>query len=65
MSTDREELIRRYLDDELEADARRAFEARLAADAALRHEVEGLRRLLDEARALPRHQAPPELAQRV
>ncbi len=65
MLSEREERIRRYVEADLTAEERIAFELELAADPSLRSEVEGLRDLVAEARALPLHHAPPDLAARV
>ncbi|HUT37551.1 MAG TPA: zf-HC2 domain-containing protein [Planctomycetota bacterium] len=54
-----------YLDGELGEAERRAVEAALSADAALRAELDQLRRTAELVRALPRRAAPAGLAPRV
>lgn len=65
MPSERDDMIRRYLEGELTPQERRAFETRLASDPALREEVHALERLLADARSLPTHRAPDDLAARV
>ncbi len=54
-----------YLDGEVGEAERRAVEAALAADAALRAELDGLRRTAELVRSLPRRAAPAGFAARV
>jgi anti-sigma factor RsiW len=55
-----EELLARWLDNELSADERTAFDARLAADAALRREAEVMQSLRTSLQsAFPRHTEVP------
>lgn len=56
------ELLSAYLDGELADDERAALELRLAADAALRAELNALRRTAELVKALPRLKAPRSFA---
>jgi hypothetical protein len=56
------ELLNAYLDGELDAPARAALEARLAAEPALRRELESLRVVIGLVRGLPRLTAPRSFA---
>ena len=54
----RAELLSAYLDDQLDAEERARLEARLADDAALRAELEALRRTVEMVRDLPSQPVP-------
>lgn len=54
-----EEQIHDYVDGDLDADAHAAFEQAMASDDALREEVEAIRSLIAQARALPQSMTPP------
>ena len=50
---DDDELISAYMDGDLDASARRAFEARMASEPALRRQVDATRQLIETAAQLP------------
>ncbi len=54
-----EEMINRYLDDELSVSKRKVFERRLRKDPALRELLNGYRRILKSLRAFRRVKFPP------
>ncbi len=54
-----EEMINRYLDDELSVSKRKGFERRLRSDPALRELLNGYRRILKSLRAFRRVKFPP------
>ena len=54
-----EEMINRYLDDELSVSKRTDFERRLRSDPALRELLNGYRRILKSLRAFRRVKFPP------
>lgn len=54
-----EEMINRYLDDELSVSKRKDFERRLRSDPALRELLNGYRRILKSLRAFRRVKFPP------
>jgi anti-sigma factor RsiW len=54
-----EEMINRYLDDELSVSKRKDFERRLKSDPALRESLNGYRRILKSLRAFRRVKFPP------
>lgn len=56
-----EEMINRYLDDELSVSKRKDFERRLKSDPALRELLNGYRRILKSLRAFRRVKFPPGL----
>jgi hypothetical protein len=62
---DAREQLSAYLDGELDAAARGALEARLAEDAELRAELDGLRRTVELVQSLPQRPAPAGFADRV
>jgi len=55
-----EEMINRYLDDELTAPKRKDFEQKLRNDPALRELLNGYRRILSSLRVFRRVKFPPE-----
>ncbi len=57
--------ISAWLDDELVGEDRARFEAELEENAALREQVEGLRRIGDRLRDMPTHRLPPDFAAHV
>lgn len=54
-----EEMINRYLDDELSVSKRKDFERRLRSDPALRELLNGYRRILKSLRVFRRVKFPP------
>ena len=54
-----EEMINRYLDDELSVSKRKDFERRLKSDPALRESLNGYRGILKSLRAFRRVKFPP------
>ena len=57
--------ISAWLDDELVGEDRARFEAELEENAALREQVEGLRKVGDRLRDMPTHRLPPDFAAHV
>lgn len=54
-----------YLDDALDPQTREQFEASIARDPSLRHEIDSLRDTISVLQHLPTENAPPELIDRV
>jgi hypothetical protein len=65
MTPDTTELLSRYLDDDLDQDARRELETRLAADQTLKEELDALRRIRDAIRELASSEQAPSALDRL